>query len=78
MGLGLGGREAPAVHVWPGEQGLAACEQSPQQVVFTVAKFRPPGPRLLCLCLCLRACLSRWLSGPPWALPPVPTELKHS
>lgn len=53
--MGVDGREAPAVFVWPGEQGLAACEQSPHQVVFTVAKFRPPGPRLLWLCRC--ACL---------------------
>lgn len=28
----------------PEEQGLAACEQGPHRVVFTVAKFRPPGP----------------------------------
>lgn len=72
-GTGTGGREAPAACAWPGEQGLAACEQSPQQVVFTVAKFRPPGPRLLWPC---RPPVP--LSGPPWALPPVPTELKHS
>lgn len=63
------------MYIWPGEQGLAACEQGLHQVVFTVAKFRPPGPHLLWLC-----CLSPPVPppGPPWALPPVPTELKHS
>ncbi|XP_040592686.1 uncharacterized protein LOC121136389 [Mesocricetus auratus] len=43
---GLGEREAPCDNR-PEEQGLAACEQGPQQVVFTVAKFRSPGPHLL-------------------------------
>lgn len=45
----LGEREAQHDN-WPEEQGLAACEQGPQQVVFTVAKFRSPGPHLLRLC----------------------------
>lgn len=63
----MGGREAPAVCIWPGEQGLAACEQSPHQVVFTVAKFRPPGPRLLGLCRF--ACLCHCLGLPGLCLP---------
>lgn len=43
-GWGWAGREAPTTCVWPGEQGLAACEQGPHRVMFTVAKFRPPAP----------------------------------
>nr|XP_012645843.1 uncharacterized protein LOC105885479 [Microcebus murinus] len=40
----------PSPCAWPEEQGLAACEQGPRQIMFTVAKFRPPGPHLLGPC----------------------------
>lgn len=47
------GCQMPCHHLcWPEEQGLAACEQDPHQVVFTVAKFRPPGSHLLGACRC--------------------------
>lgn len=55
------------MYIWPGEQGLAACEQGLHQVMFTVAKFRPPGPHLLWLC-CL-SCLSHHLGLPGLCLP---------
>lgn len=46
---------------WPEEQGLAACEQGPQQVVFTVAKFRPLDP-----ISSGRSCPSCSASWPAW------------
>lgn len=72
----LGDREAHRDN-WPEEQGLAACEQGPQQVVFTVAKFRPLDPISQAAAAHPALLPGQHGCASPWAPPPVPTELKQ-